>query len=262
MVLGLGGDTLLFAARAADDLAINGTIIKPGQPLGVFYGYQIGGILKDSAQAADYTKRVRPPTGTAWSPGDAYIVNVFDADSVIDARDRTIIGSPHPKFSLGWANTVSWSHFDLSTTLDGAYGQKLWNLNLNRLESGSPRTNMVRERWTDAWTPTNTNAKYPRIGGSLLNIGADMTSDMLEDGSYTRLRSVTLGYTLPSSTTARAGISSARAYVTATNLVTWTDYTGFNPDVSSISVGNVNRGIDIGAYPLARTVTFGVNLSY
>lgn len=267
MVLNLGGDSVLFAARAADDLAINGTIIKPGYPLGVFYGYQVTGILRDSATAAQYTAKVLPPTGTGWSPGDAAIANIgLDTNAagrqVINANDRTIIGSPHPKFSIGWTNSVSYRGFDLSTTLDGAYGQKLWNLNVNRLESGSPRTNMLRERWTDAWTPTNTDGKYPRIGGSLLNIGADMTSDMLEDGSYTRLRSVTLGYILPSRVVAKSGMSSARAYVTATNLATWTDYRGFNPDVSSISVGNVNRGIDIGAYPLARTVTFGVNLSY
>ncbi len=260
-VLSLGGDTLLFAARAADDIGINGTIIKIGQPLGVFYGYQTGGILRSDAEAAAYTALVSPPTGTAWAAGDQRIVDI-NGDGEITADDRTIIGNPIPKYTLGWTNSLGWRGFDLSTTLDGSYGAKLFNLNLNRLESGSPRTNILRERWTDAWTPTNTDGKYPRIGGSILNIGTDMTSDMLEDGTYTRLRSVTLGYVLPGRFMSRSGLSSVRVYMTGTNLVTWTDYSGFNPDVSSISVGNVNRGIDVGAYPLARAVTFGFNLSY
>jgi hypothetical protein len=85
---------------------------------------------------------------------------------------------------------------------------------------------------------------------------------MLESGSYTRLRSVTLTYNVPPSWLGRTGLSMARIYATGTNLVTWTDYSGFNPDVSSISIGNTNRGIDVGSYPLAKAVTFGLNLSY
>jgi TonB-linked SusC/RagA family outer membrane protein len=260
-VLDLGGDTLLFAARAADDIGINGTIIKIGQPLGVFFGYKVGGILRSAEEAAAYTAIVAPPTGTAWAAGDQRIVDI-NGDGLINVNDRTIIGNPIPKYTLGWTNNLGWKGLDLSTTLDGSYGATLFNLNMNRLESGSPRTNILRERWTDAWTPQNTTGKYPRIGGSILNIGTDMTSDMLEDGTYTRLRSITLGYTVPTRVVSRRGISSVRVYITGTNLVTWTDYTGFNPDVSSISVGNVNRGIDVGAYPLSKAVTFGFNLSY
>ena len=84
----------------------------------------------------------------------------------------------------------------------------------------------------------------------------------LEDGSYLRLRSATLSYIIPSSWTGRYGVNVARVYVTGTNLFTATDYSGFNPDVSSQGTGNANRGIDIGAYPLARTITFGVNLTH
>jgi hypothetical protein len=260
-VLDLGGDTLLFAARAAEDLGINGTIIKIGAPLGVFFGYQMGGILRSDSAAAAYTALVKPPTRTAWRAGDAYILDI-NGDGKIDVNDRTIIGNPLPKYTLGLTNTAGWKRFDLSTTLDGSYGSTLFNLNVNRLESGNPGTNLLRERWTDRWTPDNPNAKYPRIGGSVLNIGTDMTSDMLESGTYTRLRALTFGYTLPSQVAARSGFANLRVYLTGTNLITWTNYGGFNPDVSSISVGNVNRGIDIGAYPLPRAWTFGFNLSY
>ncbi len=263
-VLNLGGETLVFAARAADDLAINGSVVLVGQPLGVFYGYKVGGILRTAEEAAAYTAVVAPPTGTAWSAGDAWIENTWiDAGpQVINANDRTIIGSPLPDYTIGWSNSFSWSRFDLNTSFEGSYGAELYNLNVNRLESGSPRTNITSDRFVNRWTPENPGAKYPRIGGSLLNIGDTMTSDMLQDGSYTRLRSLTLGYLLDPRWTRRAGFNSARLFVTGTNLVTWTDYEGFNPDVSSISVGNTNRGIDIGSYPLARTWTFGFNLTY
>ena len=159
-------------------------------------------------------------------------------------------------------NTFSWKRFELSSNIDGSYGTELLKLNLARLESGSPRTNILRDIWVNRWTPQNPNARYPRIGGSQLFIGSDITSDMLEDGSYTRLRSVTLSYNVPPAWLRRAGLSLARVYVTGANLITWTDYSGFNPDVSSISVGNVNRGIDVGSYPLAKSVTVGLNLSY
>ena len=131
-----------------------------------------------------------------------------------------------------------------------------------RLEAGSPRTNIIRDRWLNRWTPENPDAPYPRINSSAANIGPDIRDDLLEDGSYTRLRTLTLAYGLPESWLGRAGITGARVYVTGQNLATWTDYSGFNPDVSSISVGNVNRGVAVGAYPLAKSVTFGVNLSY
>ena len=260
-VTDLGGDTLAFASRSAEDLNISGTIMKVGEPLGVFYGYKVGGILRDTTAARVYSEAVRPPSGSAWSAGDAYIIDV-NGDSAITPDDRTVLGNPAPKFTIGWTNTVGWRRFEMSTVLEGSYGSTLLNLNLNRLESGSPRTNLVRERWTDRWTPENPNGAYPRIGGSLLNVGDILTSDMLEDGSYTRLRSLTLTYNVPQEWLGRANLAGARIYVTGTNLVTWTDYSGFNPDVSSISVANLNRGIDIGAYPLARTWTAGVNLSY
>ena len=260
-VTSLGEDQELQAGRAADDLSLNGTLVRVGQPLGVFYGYKAGGILRDSAAAAAYTARVRPISGTRWQPGDVSIVDI-NGDSVISAADRTIIGNPAPKFTLGWTNNVGWKRFEVATTLDGSYGAKLLNLNLARLESGSPRTNILSDVWLDRWTPENPNGRYPRIGGSQLTNGSDITSDLLESGSYTRLRAVTLTYNVPQEWLGRTGLGLARIYVTGTNLITWTDYSGFNPDVSSISVGNVNRGIDVGSYPLAKAVTFGLNLSY
>jgi TonB-dependent starch-binding outer membrane protein SusC len=271
-VLDLGGVNQIFAASVNSDLKLLGSLIQVGQPLGVFYGYQAGGILRDSASAAAYTTQVKPLTGTKWNPGDVRLldINGVDAngnptgkpDGKIDANDRTIIGDPNPKFNAGWMNTLSFGRFRVSSQMDAVYGNKILNLNNVRLDQGSPGTNIIAERFLDAWTPTNTGAKYPRINFTPGTTGSDITSDLLEDGSFLRLRAVTVDFALPTRLLARYNLSNTRFFVTGANLLTWTHYTGFNPDVSSLGIGNVNRGIDVGQYPLSRSFTFGINLTY
>ncbi len=261
-VLDLGnGVTQIFASSVNSDLKLLGSLIQVGQPLGVFYGFKTDGLLRDSASAAAYTTAVKPLSGTKWNPGDAKLVDV-NGDGAITPADRTIIGDPNPSYTGGWMNTFSFRKVRLSTMMDFTRGNKILNLNNIRLEQGSPATNVVADRWLDSWTVSNPNAKFPRINFTPGTIGSDITSDLLEDGSFVRLRSVTLDYPLPDRLMSRYGISMTRVYVTVSNWKTWTDYSGFNPDVSSLGLGNVNRGIDVGAYPLAKSVTFGVNVSY
>ena len=116
----------------------------------------------------------------------------------------------------------------------------------------------------NAWTPTNTNTDVPRIGVNPNTVAANaqITSNLLEDGSFLRLRTVTLSWLVPQSIQNRLRMSATRLYVTGTNLFTVTDYTGYDPDVSAQSVSNANRGVDIGAYPLARTITFGASFNF
>ena len=260
-VLDLGGVQQIFANSVNTDLKLLGSLIQVGQPLGVFYGFKTDGLLRDSATAAAYTAAVKPLSGTKWNPGDAKLVDI-NGDGAITATDRTIIGDPNPKYSGGWMNTLTYRRLRLSTMMDFVHGNQILNLNNIRLEQGSPATNIVADRYLDAWTPATPNAKFPRINFTPGTIGSDITSDLLEDGSFVRLRSVTLDYPLPDRLLSRYGLSMTRVYVTASNWKTWTNYSGFNPDVSSLGLGNVNRGIDVGAYPLAKSVTFGVNLSY
>jgi TonB-linked SusC/RagA family outer membrane protein len=261
-VTDLGGDNEITSSTISDDFKLPGTVVRVGQPVGVFVGYETAGIVRDSAMAASLAGVVNRASGTAYRPGDVLLVDQ-DGNDTIDARDRTIIGNPNPKFTLGWQNSFSFRGFELSGMLQGSFGNDILNLNRWRLTGGDLATNVLRDRYEDRWTPTNTDAKYPRLGVNTVGAGTTDYNDLiLEDGSYLRLKTVSLAYALPARWLAARGVSGARVYVTGSNLVTWTDYTGFDPEVSSFGVGNLNRGIDIGAYPAARSFVLGMNFTY
>jgi TonB-dependent starch-binding outer membrane protein SusC len=258
-VVDLGGAARIDADLITTDYNLPGTFIEVGKPIGRFYGFRSMGVIPDSAAAAKVTWRNF--NNARFQPGSMLIEDV-DGDSVITLNDRTDIGDPTPKFTLGLTNTFSWKGVELTGLLQGSYGGKVLNVNRIRTES-SPRVNILSDRFREAWTPTNTNAKYPKIGENPNQVGTNnFTDNLLEDGSYLRLRTLTLSYGLPASLLRRASFTSARLYVTGANLFTITDYSGFDPDVSGQSVGATNRGIDIGAYPLSRTVTLGLSLNY
>lgn len=261
-ILDLGGPDRIQADFITTDYNLPGTLWQVGKPLGVFYGFKSLGVVRDSAMAQMIADRgLKPFTGNRFEPGDMWVEDI-DGDSVITLNDRTDIGSPFPDFTFGITNTLSWRGIELTGLLQGQKGGKVLNVNRIRTES-SPRVNVSRERVRDAWSPSNPDAKYPAIGENPNQVGTNnFTSNLLEDASYVRLRTLTLSFGVPERLVARSGITGARLYVTGTNLFTISDYSGFDPDVSSQSVGAQNRGIDIGAYPLARGVTVGLNFTY
>ncbi|MET0396954.1 MAG: TonB-dependent receptor [Longimicrobiaceae bacterium] len=257
-----GGDVEIRASTISDDFKLGGTVVRKGEPIGVFVGYRTAGIVRDSAQAASLAGIVNRVTNAPWRPGDVLFVDA-NGDNVIDAADRGVIGDPHPDFTLGWQNTVGWRGWELSGLLQGTYGNDILNLNLWRLTGGDLATNVLRERFADRWTPENPDASFPRFGVNTVGAGTtDYNDQIIEDGSYLRLKTLSLAYEVPSGWIRGRGFSRARVYVTGTNLLTWTDYRGFDPEVSSFGVGNLNRGIDIGAYPASRSVILGVNFAY
>ncbi|HEX2093186.1 MAG TPA: SusC/RagA family TonB-linked outer membrane protein, partial [Longimicrobiaceae bacterium] len=261
-VTDLGEDTEIRASTISDDFKLGGTVVRVGQPIGVFVGYRTAGIVRDSAHARSLSRVVNRVTNQPYRPGDVVFVDV-DGNDTINVADRAVIGSPHPDFTLGWQNSVSWRGFELTGLLQGSFGNEILNLNLWRLTGGDLATNVLRARFEDRWTPQNPDARYPRFGVNTVGAGTtDYNNLILEDGSYLRLKTLSLSYEVPPAWISRRGFSRARVYVTGSNLVTWTDYSGFDPEVSSFGVGNLNRGIDIGAYPSARSVILGVNFAY
>ena len=258
-VLSLGGQQTIFADLLTSDYNFPGTFIEVGKPIGMFYGFKSGGVIPDSAAAAAVTWTNF--NGSAFKPGDMLVYDL-DGDGRITLNDRTDIGDPTPDFTYGMTNTFTWGALELTGLLQGAHGGKILNVNRIRTES-SPRVNLSRERWYDRWTPQTPDAKYPRIGENPNQVGINnFTDNLLESGSYLRLRTLTLSLGVPGTLLRRTGASSGRIYVTGTNLWTKTNYSGFDPDVSAQSVGNLNRGIDIGAYPLAKSVTTGLSINF
>ncbi|MBK6488449.1 MAG: TonB-dependent receptor [Gemmatimonadetes bacterium] len=270
-VLDLGGLAELQAQVVTQDFNLPGSRILVGQPIGTFYGFISDGVIRDAADSAAFTT-LNFASGRRSQPGELKIRDVAGRDAEgnlvmtpdgrITLDDRTNIGDPTPAFTYGWTNTLSWRRLELTALLQGVHGNKV--LNVNRLRSEStPRANILADRYYDRWTPENPDGKYPAIGENPNQVGTNnYTSDLLEDGSFTRLRSLTVAWTLPESIVTGRGFSSARLYLTGSNLITWTKYSGFNPDVSSGGVGSSNRGVDIGAYPLARAVTLGLTVAY
>ena len=229
-VLDLGGVNRIFARQQTlSDIGATSSVVQVGQPIGAFFGYQTAGLFRDTVTLNAWKAKTRLESGTP-TLGNVQYVDV-DGNGVINALDRTTIGDPNPKFTLGWQNTLSFRGFELSGLLDGSYGNQILNLNNIRLGGASPSTNVLRERVADAWTPENPDGRWQRIGAGFGQQGTDITSEVLENGSYLRLRTVTLGRAIPTGWL-RTGGGGARAYVTAQNLVTWSKYSGFNPDVS------------------------------
>ena len=226
------------------------SIIAEGEELGSFYGRVSDGIwqLDEQEEAAQYGAR----------PGD-FKYRDLNNDGRIDSEDRTIIGSAQPDFFWSLNNTFSYKGLELSVYVQGVQGNDILNSNRFELESGNGLSN-ASTVMLDRWTPENPSDKYPRA-----NRNADylhMSDRYLEDGSYTRLQLVSLAYSLPAGLVRRTGLDNIRVYVSGKNLLTFTGYTGFDPEVGRFGTSNIRQGYDLGGYPSARTYLIGLNLDF
>lgn len=246
-ILDLAGVDRLFAGQGPNQ----STILQVGQPLGSFYGYVSDGLF----QSADEIAGSAQPTA---KPGDIRFKDMT-GDKKINDNDRTILGHAQPKFSGGITNSFSYKGFDLVILLQGVYGNKLYNVNKATLEN---LTGLQNQSITvlDRWTPANTNTIIPRA--TSLKPTARSWDRFVEDGSYLRGKSIQLGYNLPGSLLQRIKIASLKVYVNLQNIFTITNYSGLDPEVSRYGSDNISPGFDSGAYPNARTVTFGINASF
>ncbi|KAA9338311.1 TonB-dependent receptor [Hymenobacter busanensis] len=276
---------LSFIRNEITQLATNnqlqgfGSILKVGQPLGAFYGYRVDRIyqnveeIKADDQAAR-DKAGKPNDGSIFyqlssaipgkgtSPGDIRFKDL-NGDGRITSADQEVIGSAQPKFFGGMTNTLSWKGIDLSFFLQFTYGNDMYNSTKDFGESMSTvygQFATVRDRWKSEAQPGN--GKIPRAAAGDPNSNRRDSDRYLEDGSYARLKTATLGYNLPSQLVNKAHLQSARIYVAGQNLLTFTNYSGLDPEVSTFNTTNTALGTDFLTFPQARTYQLGVNLGF
>lgn len=208
---------------------------EPGRSLGGFYGYISDG--------------VNPETGEL-------MYRDLNGDGKITTSDRTYIGDPNPDFTYGMTNTFSWKGFNLSIFIQGSYGNDIFNASRIETEGmydGKNQSTRVLNRWKIPGQITD----VPKAGFDLKN-----STYFIEDGSYLRLKDVSLSYNFRGKLLKQWGITRLQPYFTASNLLTWTNYSGMDPEVNQWGNSGSVQGIDWGTYPHCRTFTFGLNVEF
>ncbi len=229
-------------------------ILREGEAVGVFWGFDYKGVYQGGAL----------PEGTALLAGSDVGDQLFadlDGSGDITTDDQTIIGDPNPDWTMGITNNFTYKNFDLNIFFQGSYGGDVMNLtNVQLFNGDSNATTDI----LNAWTPTNTDTDIPRVRLR----GKQITSRFVEDGSYLRLKNIAIGYNLPQEVTDRIGMDNVRFSLSGQNLLTFTDYSGLDPEVSYGVVGqdssasNTTNGFDFGNYPTVKSVNFSVNLKF
>ena len=267
-IIELSGGTELIGSGAPGYFAGGSTyILREGEPIGLFWGLDYQGVYQGG----------EIPEGTALEavsfdgngdpiPGEPLFAEVADEagefNGIIDDNDRQIIGDPNPDFTFGVSNTFTYKSFDVNIFFQGAVGGDIYNLTAVQLYNGDSNglTDLL-----DSWTPENTNTDIPRAAIR----GRERSSRFVEDGSYLRLKNIALGYNLPTSTMERIGFGSARIAVSAQNILTLTNYSGLDPEVSYFGSGgesrgddNIIQGHDFGNYPNLQSITVGLSLKF
>lgn len=222
-----------------------------GEVYPYFYGYKTDGILQNQAEANAYNAAY----GRNAQPGDVRFVDV-DGNDVIDDNDRVKIGKGMPDWTFGLNLGGDWKNFDLNAFFQGSLGNDVFDFSTR---GDIPAMN--RPAWIlDRWTGEGTSNKLPRLTNANPN-GNWASSDLyIKDGSYLRLKNLQLGYTLPATISQRVSISKLRLYVAGENLLTFTGYDGFDPELASGNYFTI--GVDKGIYPQARTISFGANITF
>lgn len=265
-----------------------------GKPLYNFYGYKVEGVYKDLDDIQNSAKPAKYPSDGVFSRGNTVWVGDIkykdvDENGVIDERDRTDIGSPLPKFTFGWTNTFRYKNLDLSIFLNGSYGNKVMNYNsLTLTHMNSTWTNQLQDvvskrarlepidptivyadgsKWYDHIDNVrvkNQGTKIPHTSINDPNDNDRISDRYVEDGSFLRIKNITLGYTFPKALLNKAKIENLRVYVNIQNLYTFTKYTGYDPEVgaSTQDSSGLTYGLDNGRYPSPAMYSFGLNITF
>lgn len=241
-------------------------IAKLGMPLGQLYGYIWDGVysINDFNRTVSGGYILKDDVATNGNtrdkiqPGDIKYRDI-NGDLVVDAKDYTVIGRGLPVHFGGFTNNFTYKNFDLNIFFQWSYGNDILNANQLWFQGGRANSTMNQyASYSNRWTPENQNTNIYRAKGYF---GGGYSTMIVEDGSYLRLKTVSLGYNVDPKLLKRFKIRSLRAYVSAQNLFTWTNYSGLDPEVSAYNSA-LTPGFDFSTYPRARTITGGVKISF
>lgn len=241
-------------------------IAKVGYPMGMMYGYIYEGTYKydDFDKSGNtYTLKGDVPHYSSEANTQPGMPKYKDlnGDGIINGDDRTMIGRGTPIHTGGFTNNFEYKGFDLNFFFQWSYGNDVINANRLFFESGFQKKRELNQfaSYANRWTPENPNSDIPAATNSASNLV--ISSRIVEDASFLRLKSVTLGYNIPQTFLSKYKISNARVYVAAQNLWTWTGYSGYDPEVS-IRDSALTPGLDYSSYPRALNISFGINLGF
>ena len=238
--------------------SISTTVLKPGEAFGSFYGYQVVGVYKDAADVANspnYSDDKARPGGLKYQD--------VNNDGIIDDKDRTIIGSPHPDFIYSLGVNAAYKNWDLSMFFYGSQGNDVFDMT-RYFTDFSVFSGSKSARLLDAWSPTNTNTSMPSLTSNPSAYEYATSSYYVQDASFLKLKNLQIGYNFPVKNVFgnSTGISKLRVYVGATNLFTITKYDGLDPEVTATPSDYPALGVDLGVYPQSRQYLFGLSLGF
>ena len=228
--------------------------LMQGQPMGVYYGYVCDGIFQNEEQVANHAAQQGKGVGRL-------IFRDLDGNGVVDEKDQCIIGDPNPDLSMGLNLSVTWKRLTLSTFLTGDFGFDIYNTTKRQLDFmsyGGGSTNRSKDV-LNAWTPENPNATIPALSVNDDNNEVRMSTYLVEDGSYLKMKFIKLQYELPTNWVKHIGASSINVYGQMENVFTITGYSGLDPE---LPLGAYGARLDNGPYPRSHTFTVGVNLQF
>ncbi|WP_282017660.1 SusC/RagA family TonB-linked outer membrane protein [Salegentibacter mishustinae] len=236
-----------------NNFLLNGvSITRAGDPIASFYGLVADGLFRTPEEVAVHAQQPGKGLGRIR-------YRDLNNDGVINSDDRTVIGNPHPDFIYGVSLNLGYKGFNLSAYFDGKHGHDLYNTQRN-LGDFTYFSFNFGENTLDAWSPENANSNIPALSTSNVNNETQPSSYFIEDGSYFRMKNITVGYTFPQQTTEGIGLNELRLFMSGQNLINFTSFTGFDYEVSGLGAG----GIGVAGYgiPHIKSITFGVSTKF
>ena len=254
------------STNVVNNLGSNGSLVatvegipvtrtEVGQPIGQFYGHVVEGIFQTPDEVTE------APFQTIDTRAGDIRFKDLNGDGIINADDQTFIGNPLPDFTANISNRLAYKGFDASILFQGVFGNDVLNLVRRRTESFEGFGNQST-RILDRYTPANPSTTIPRAIAADPNGNTRVSDRFIEDGSFVRLKNVSLGYRVPALFAKKLAMSNLRIYVSGQNLVTITDYTGYDPEVGSFNQNPLINNVDNGRYPTSRAFTFGLNADF